>query len=72
MRALVHLRTSTRRRLDAICEQAASPDAETKRKAVQEACRELVKASPLPAGTSRDRALATCDDAAGAKSGAGG
>jgi hypothetical protein len=60
MLAFPHLRPSTRRKLEAICRQAASPDAQVKRKAAQEACKELVKASPLPRATSRDRALATC------------
>jgi hypothetical protein len=67
MRALPHVNARTRRKLDAICQQAGSPDAATKRKAGQEACRELVKASPLPPGTSREGALATCEEATGAK-----
>jgi hypothetical protein len=71
MRAFPHLRSSTRRRLEAICRHAASPDAQTKRKAAQEACEELVKVSPLPRGTSRDRALATCENAGAAQGGAG-
>jgi len=58
---------STKRRLDAICRQADSTDPEVKRKAAQEACRALVNASPLPPGTARDRALATCSNAGGAK-----
>jgi hypothetical protein len=60
MLAFPRLQPSTRRKLDAICQQAASPDAQVKRKAAQEACEELVKVSSLPGGTSRDRALATC------------
>jgi hypothetical protein len=60
MLAFPHLQPSTRRKLEAICQQAASPDAQAKRKAAQEACEEVVKVSPLPSGTSRDRALATC------------
>jgi hypothetical protein len=71
MRALPHLSASTRRKLEAICQQADSPDAQTKRRAEQEACRELVKASSLPSGTSRDRALASCSNAAGGKGSTG-
>jgi methionine synthase II (cobalamin-independent) len=44
-----------------ICETAASPDAATRRKAAREACVELVLASHIPAGPSRERALAICN-----------
>jgi hypothetical protein len=44
-----------------ICEQAASPDAATRRKAAREACVELVVAANIPAGPSRDHALAICN-----------
>jgi hypothetical protein len=44
-----------------ICEKAASPDAATRRKAAREACVELVIASHIPAGPSRERALAICN-----------
>ena len=44
-----------------ICEAAASPDAATRRKAAREACVELVVASHIPAGPSRERALAICN-----------
>jgi hypothetical protein len=71
VRALPHLKSNTRHKLEAICLSAASTDVQTKRKAAQEACRELVNATPLPAGTARDRALATCRDAGGT-SGSGG
>jgi hypothetical protein len=60
-----NLRQSTRERLEEICEKAASSDAATKRKAAVEACRELVKASALPAGKPRDRALAACKHSGG-------
>jgi hypothetical protein len=44
-----------------ICERVASPDAATRRKAAREACVELVVASHIPAGPSRERALAICN-----------
>jgi hypothetical protein len=44
-----------------ICEQAASPDVATRRRAAHEACVELVIASQIPAGPSRERALAICN-----------
>jgi hypothetical protein len=64
LRAAGHVDASTRRKLEAICRHASDPDPQAKRKAAQEACRALVKASPLPAGTSRERALATCANGA--------
>jgi hypothetical protein len=44
-----------------ICEKAASPDVATRRKAAREACVELVIAAHIPAGPSRERALAICN-----------
>lgn len=71
VQSLPHLKQSTKERLETICERAASGDLAAKRKAAEEACRELVNASPLPAGEAKDRALAACKNAGGAK-GAGG
>jgi hypothetical protein len=71
VRSLPHLKQSTTERLETICEKAASGDVNAKRKAAEEACRELVNASPLPAGEAKERALAACRNAGGAK-GAGG
>jgi outer membrane PBP1 activator LpoA protein len=65
VQSLPHLRQSTKERLEKICEKAASSDAVAKRKAAVEACKELVNASPLPAGKQRDRALAACKHAGG-------
>jgi hypothetical protein len=44
-----------------ICEQAASPDAATRRKAAHAACVELVVAANIPAGPAREHALAICN-----------
>ena len=52
---------SAKPRLVQICEKVASPDAATRRKAAHEACVELVLASHIPAGPSRERALAICN-----------
>lgn len=67
VRSLPHLKQSTKEKLEEICQKAASGDVNAKRKAAEEACRELVNASPLPAGEARDRALAACKNAGGAK-----
>ncbi|HST34589.1 MAG TPA: hypothetical protein VLJ80_13835 [Solirubrobacteraceae bacterium] len=67
VQSLPHLKQSTREKLEEICQKADSGDVNAKRKAVEEACRELVNASPLAAGEARDRALAACKNAGGAK-----
>jgi hypothetical protein len=59
------LPAATKAKLLAICEKASGGDAAAARKAAAEACRELVNASPLPAGTTKDRALASCSKSAG-------
>ena len=64
LQALRHVEPSTRRKLEALCRHANDPNPQAKREAAQEACRALVKTSPLPAGTSRERALATCGNGA--------
>lgn len=61
------LRASTRAKLVAICEKAGSGDPEVTRKAAEEACREIVNASPLPAGSAKNRALAGCKHAGSSK-----
>jgi ABC-type glycerol-3-phosphate transport system substrate-binding protein len=57
------LSATTKHRLESICDKAASGDADAARTASREACEEIVKASPLPAGEARNRALAGCKDA---------
>lgn len=61
--ALPTLSQKTKGRLESICEKAASGDAAAARTAAREGCEEIVKASPLPAGAARDRALAGCKSA---------
>jgi hypothetical protein len=67
VQSLPHLKQSIKEKLEEICQKAASGDVNAKRKGAEEACRELVNASPLPAGEARDRALAACKNAGGAK-----
>jgi hypothetical protein len=67
IQSLPHLQQKVTEKLEAICEKAASGDVNAKRKAAEEACRELVNASPLPAGEAKDRALAACKNAGGSK-----
>jgi hypothetical protein len=62
---------ATKRKLEAICEKAASGDKNAVRAAAREACEEIIKASPLPPGALRDRALSKCKQA-GAKAAAEG
>lgn len=63
---------ATKSKLEAICEKAASGDRNAVRTAAREACEEIVKASPLPAGAIRDRALSKCKQAGATVAGAGG
>jgi hypothetical protein len=67
VQSLPHLKQGTKEKLEEICQKADSGDVNARRKAAEEACRELVNASPLPAGEARDRALAACKNAGGAK-----
>ena len=67
IQSLPHLQQKVTERLEAICEKAAGGDANAQRKAAEEACRELVNASPLPSGEAKNRALAACKNAGGAK-----
>ena len=68
VQSLPHLQQSIRERLETICQKAASGDVNARRKAAEEACRELVNASPLPAGEAKERALAACKNAGGTSS----
>jgi hypothetical protein len=65
IQSLPHLQQKVTERLEAICEKAASGDAGAQRQAAEEACRELVNASPLPPGGAKERALSACKNAGG-------
>jgi hypothetical protein len=57
------LSATTKHRLESICDKAASGDAKAVQEASREACEEIIKASPLPAGSARDHALEGCKSA---------
>lgn len=61
--AIPTLSSSTRSKIEAICETAASGDAAATRTAAREVCEEIVKASPLPAGSAKQHAVAGCKSA---------
>jgi ABC-type glycerol-3-phosphate transport system substrate-binding protein len=63
VKVLPTLPQKTKSRLESICAKAASGDETAARTAAREGCEEIVKASPLPAGTARDHALAGCKSA---------
>jgi hypothetical protein len=63
LNVLPNLPQKTKSRLESICEKAASGDAAAARAATREGCEEIIRASPLPAGAARDRALAGCKSA---------
>jgi hypothetical protein len=63
VKALPTLPQATKSRLESICDKAASGDPKAVRTASREACEEIVKASPLPAGAARDHALSGCKSA---------
>jgi hypothetical protein len=63
VKVLPTLPAATKSRLKSICDKAASGDPKAVRTASREACEEIVKASPLPAGAARDHALSGCKSA---------
>jgi hypothetical protein len=56
------LSASAKARLEKICEKAANGNPATLQQVAHEACVELVNASHVPAGVSRQEALAICKD----------
>jgi hypothetical protein len=54
------LSSTTKSKLEGICDKAGSGDEEAARKAAKEVCTEIVNSSPLPAGSAKDQALAAC------------
>jgi hypothetical protein len=54
------LSASTRTKIEAICNKAASGDLNAAREAARQLCIELVNASPVPAGSAKEQALAAC------------
>jgi hypothetical protein len=62
-KAIPTLSGSTRSKIEAICEKAATGDAAATRTAAREVCEEIVKASPLPEGSAKQHAIAGCKSA---------
>jgi hypothetical protein len=62
-KAIPTLSSSTRSKIEAICDKAASGDAGATRTAAREVCEEIVKASPLPDGAAKRHAIAGCEEA---------
>jgi hypothetical protein len=61
--ALPTLPAATKVRLEAICEKAASGDVKAARSAAREGCEAIVRASPVPEGPAKQRALSGCKKA---------
>jgi hypothetical protein len=54
------LGASTKAKVEAICNKAADGDLAGARTAAKEVCVEVINASPIPAGSVREHALAAC------------
>jgi hypothetical protein len=61
--AIPTLSATTRTKIEAICDKAASGNVDATRKAAREVCEEIVKASPLPKGSAKRHAIAGCASA---------
>lgn len=61
--AIPTLSSSTRGKIEAICDTASSGNASATRTAAREVCEEIVKASPLPEGSVKQHAVARCKSA---------
>ena len=55
-----NLSASVRTKLEAVCVKAASGDTAAVKQAGREVCEEVINTSRLPAGASKDKALAAC------------
>jgi hypothetical protein len=62
-KAIPTLSSSTRVKIETICDKAASGDPAAVRTAAREVCEEIVKASPLPEGSAKQHAIAGCKSA---------
>ena len=59
-KAIPTLSSSTRSKIEAICEKAGTGDVAATRTAAREVCEAIVKASPLPEGSAKQHAIARC------------
>jgi hypothetical protein len=62
-KAIPTLSSSTRSKIEAICEKAGTGDVAATRVAAREVCEAIVKASPLPEGSAKQHAIARCKEA---------
>jgi hypothetical protein len=63
VKAIPTLPSSTRSKIEAICDKAANGDPGTIRTAAREVCEEIVRSSPLPEGSAKQHAIAGCKSA---------
>jgi hypothetical protein len=54
------LGSSTKAKVEAICNKAADGDLAGARAAAKEVCEEVINSSPIPAGAVKEHALAAC------------
>jgi type IV pilus biogenesis protein CpaD/CtpE len=54
------LSASAKSKLEGVCEKAAHGDKQAVRKAAEEVCAEVVNSSPIPSGSAKEQALASC------------
>lgn len=62
-KAIPTLSSSTRTKIETICDKAASGNPAAVRTAAREVCEEIVKVSPLPEGSAKRHAIAGCKSA---------
>jgi uncharacterized protein YceK len=62
-KAIPTLSSSTRSKIEAICEKAGTGDVAATRVAAVEVCEAIVKASPLPEGSVKHHAIERCKSA---------
>jgi hypothetical protein len=60
IRAQQNLPATAKSKLEAVCAKAASGDTAAVKKAAREVCEEVIARTSVPAGVSKDQALAAC------------
>ncbi len=60
IQAQATLPASSKAKLEAVCDKAASGDQAAVKKAAQEVCEEVVNSAQIPAGAAKEQALAAC------------
>ncbi len=54
------LSSSSKAKIESICDKAANGDANAAKEAARELCIEIVNASPVPSGSIKEQAIAAC------------